>query len=201
MSDVLSKIEKLMRLALGTSEHEARTAALLAVKLINEHKVQLLLPGGAPKPNPFAGFAGSPDMADIFNIYAAREAGQAKARAAAERHRQQAFIREQEVLREELRKKQAAPATKRPVPQEPPDYVYYTPPRGPAPAQDEPHAVMVNGRRHVVERLSRNDWCPICGKQISAGTPVYYADMGVSVGYRHIGCSLPHETHAVLDEE
>ena len=47
--------------------------------------------------------------------------------------------------------------------------------------------------------LSRNDWCPVCRKQISAGTEVYYIDPGIDAGYRHVECHFTYEDHAIVD--
>jgi hypothetical protein len=41
---VLERIEQLMALATSPNEHEARTAALLAVQLMKKHKVVLSIP-------------------------------------------------------------------------------------------------------------------------------------------------------------
>jgi uncharacterized protein DUF2786 len=53
MADVLDKIRKLMALAASPNENEARTAALLAVKLMGEHKVELRLPVAARQSSAF----------------------------------------------------------------------------------------------------------------------------------------------------
>lgn len=50
MPDVLEKVNKLLALATSSFEHEARTSAFLAVKLINEHKLTLSYPFGYRPP-------------------------------------------------------------------------------------------------------------------------------------------------------
>jgi len=50
MSNVLERIQQLLALSTSPNEHEARNAALLAARLIREHKVQLALPARSPTP-------------------------------------------------------------------------------------------------------------------------------------------------------
>lgn len=45
---VLERIQKLIALASSPNEHEARTAAVLAAKLIRQHRVVLALPPATP---------------------------------------------------------------------------------------------------------------------------------------------------------
>lgn len=47
---VLTRIQQLMALAASSNEHEARSAALLAVQLMKKHKVVLTVPERKPTP-------------------------------------------------------------------------------------------------------------------------------------------------------
>lgn len=48
MADVMDRLRKLLAMAESPVDEEARTAALLAVRLIKEHKIELALPGNKP---------------------------------------------------------------------------------------------------------------------------------------------------------
>lgn len=50
MKNVVEKVQQLMMLATSSNEHEARSAALLAVQLIKKHKIQLHLPATPATP-------------------------------------------------------------------------------------------------------------------------------------------------------
>jgi hypothetical protein len=55
VKSVLEKVEQLMALATSPNEHEARTAALLAVQLIRKHRLVLSMPAPrtrTPQPSP-----------------------------------------------------------------------------------------------------------------------------------------------------
>jgi hypothetical protein len=64
---VLEKVIKLLALAASPNEHEARTAAVMAAKLIRQHKLVLSLPPTTPRPakgtSPYPGPRGSPSPA------------------------------------------------------------------------------------------------------------------------------------------
>lgn len=49
---VLDRIHKLLALASSPNEHEARTAAVLAAKLIRQHRVVLAMPPATPAARP-----------------------------------------------------------------------------------------------------------------------------------------------------
>ena len=59
MKNVVEKVQQLMMLATSSNEHEAWSAALLAVQLIKKHRIQLTLPvtpatpsAGTARPRP-----------------------------------------------------------------------------------------------------------------------------------------------------
>jgi hypothetical protein len=210
MADVLDKILKLMRLAVNnTNEHEARNAAFKAVQYIHEHKVELRLPGAAPPPrppsepfhNPFDPF-GPFGMNDLNEILRRAQARAESQRAAAA---QRAADQRAEAQRAEARRaaNEAPPGTSGGNVRDP--YVYYRTPTGEAPPPPPPRysarrSVLIDGKRHIVEVLSGNSMCPICHRQISAGTESYYTTLGDLPGYRHVMCHETYESHTVLDE-
>lgn len=65
MSDIVEKIQKLIALAGSDNEHEARNAAMLACRLIREHKIPIGERGSQPFRRPDVG--GIVDLTDFFN--------------------------------------------------------------------------------------------------------------------------------------